>query len=126
MQPATRAYLKEFGAAMVAYVVVLFASIPLVNANLGSPIVYPLALAPMVPALFAVLAVVRATACVDELQRRMQLEALAFAFAGTAIVTFSYGMLGFVGVPQANWTLVWPIMGLLWLVGGVLAQRRYR
>lgn len=37
----------------------------------------------------------------DELQRRIQLEAFAFSFGATGIVTFSYGLLTYVGFSRS-------------------------
>jgi hypothetical protein len=62
----------------------------------------------------------------DELQMRIQFEALGFAFAGTAILTFSYGFLEGLGYPKLSMFMVWPILAVLWVVGLVLARRRYQ
>lgn len=126
MDGATRSYLREFGAAMIAYVVVLFLSIWAITTHLRSSWRYPVALLPMIPAGFALVAVVRHLGRLDELQRRIQFEALAFAFGGTALVTFGYGFVENVGFPHLSWFWVWPLMALLWALGLVLANRRYR
>ncbi len=126
MNSAVGNYLKELGAAMVAYVIVLPMSILLVQAHPNSIWRFPIALAPMAPAVFIVAAVVRHLRRLDETQQRIQTEALAFGFVGTAVLTFSYGFLENVGLPHLNWIFVWPIMGILWLVGLVLATRRLR
>ena len=62
----------------------------------------------------------------DELQRRIQLEALGFAFAGTALLTFSYGFLEGLGYPRLSMFTVWPVMAALWIVGLLMARRRYQ
>ena len=63
----------------------------------------------------------------DELQRRIQLEALALAFAGTAILGTAYGFLINAGLPEIDWgAWIWPAMAGLWAVGLVIAGRRYR
>ena len=61
----------------------------------------------------------------DELQQRLEVEALAFAFGGTALITFAYGFLQDAGFPDLNWFYVWPLMGGLWIVGGFIARRRW-
>ncbi len=126
MQETTRSYLKEFGTAMVAYTVVLFLSIWAINTHLRAPWRYPVALLPMIPAAFALVAVVRHLGRLDELQRRIQFEALAFAFGGTALLTFGYGFVENVGFPHLSWFWVWPLMAMLWGIGLVAANRRYR
>ncbi len=126
MQTIHRTYVKELGAALIAYAVVLIGSIVLIERAAQNSIWrYPVALLPMIPAFFGVLAVVRLIDRSDELQRRIMLSALSFAFGGTFVVTFSYGLLQNVGLPALNWMWVWPVMAVLWIVGGVLAQRRY-
>ena len=63
----------------------------------------------------------------DELQRRVQLEALAMAFFGTGILSCAYGFLESAGLPRIEWgPVIWPVMALLWAVGLVVANRRYR
>lgn len=125
MKTAERRYLVEFGGAMVFYVVVLLVAVALLGTNPASGWQVVLTLAPMVPLVFALLAFVRYLDRMDELQRRIQLEALAFAFGGTALLTFGYGFLQLVGFPQLSWLFVWPIMGTLWLAGKARADRRY-
>ncbi len=121
-----RTYLKEFGSAMLAYLIVLPISISIINAHPHAPWRFPLALAPMVPAVFVLWAFVRHMRRIDELQRRIQVEALSIAFGGTALLTFSYGFLENVGFPHLNWFFVWPLMAVLWMLGLGLTSRRYR
>ena len=124
---AWKSYLKEFLTAMGAYVVVLIIAITLIN---NSPINawwrIPLALAPVIPVIFAMIAYMRFVARIDEMQRRIQFEALAFGFGSAGILTFSYGFLELVGFPHISWVIVWPLMIALWGIGGAIASRRYR
>ena len=85
-----------------------------------------IALSPMIPAAAMAWVVLRELRRMDELQLRIQLEALGFSFAGTAILTFSYGFLEGLGYPRLSMFTVWPILATLWIVGLVLASRRYR
>jgi len=62
----------------------------------------------------------------DEMQRRIQLDAIAISFLGTALVTFGWGFAEGAGLPHLRAFSVWPIMGALWALGMVIAQRRYR
>jgi hypothetical protein len=62
----------------------------------------------------------------DELQRRIQLEAFAFGFGVTGIVTFSYGLLVYVGFPPISWVWIFPLMIALWGIGAGVATRRYQ
>ena len=67
-----------------------------------------------------------AIASLDELQRRIQTEAIAIGFAGTAIVAMGYGLLEFAGVAQVNWGLIPLVMGVMWLAGKLWTMWRYR
>ncbi|MCX2860227.1 hypothetical protein OOZ63_00045 [Paucibacter sp. PLA-PC-4] len=121
-------YLLELGAAMGAYALVLAGSIAWLQGvnppqGLGRD---ALALSPMLPGLAVVWVILRQLRRMDELQRRVQLEALGLAFAGTALLTLGYGFLEGVGYPRMSSFVVWPVMASLWVVGLVLAARRYR
>jgi len=123
---ASRAYLIEFGGAMAAYVVMLIVAITVLNAHpqaVWRPLV---ALAPVIPAIFAVFAFVRFLRRMDELQRRIQLEALGLSFAVSGILTFAYGFLELTGFPQLNLIWIFPGMIMLWGLGLVVATRRYQ
>ena len=119
-------YTIEFSAALICYAIVLVGSIKLLGSYGETEWRYPLALSPMIPALAALIAFIRFFRGVDELEQRMHLEGLAFAFGASALATFAYGFLEGTGFPHLNWTFVWPVMALFWIVGGVLARSRYR
>lgn len=124
---ASRLYMKEFGTAVVAYVIVLILSITLINISPNSAWWrIPLALAPVIPAVFAMIAYMRFVGRIDELQRRIQFEGLAFGFGGAGILTFSYGFLENVGFPHISWLFVFPLMIALWGIGVAIASWRYR
>jgi hypothetical protein len=62
----------------------------------------------------------------DELQQRIQLQALAIAFAGTGIVVVGYRWLEMAGLPEVDWgTFTWPLMAFLWAAGFLYSNRRY-
>lgn len=119
-------YFKEFFAALLAYMVALMLSVTLL-AHVESQILRPiLALLPMVPGFAMCWIVLRQLRRVDELQRRIQLEAMGFAFAGTALITFSYGFLEIAGYERLSMFLIWPLMAILWIAGTIIGNRRYR
>jgi hypothetical protein len=87
----------------------------------------PVALTPIAPALFIARSIVRMFSSCDELQIRIHFESLAFAFVGTALLTLTFGFLqDLAGIPTANWVWVWPLMGTLFLIGKLIAKRKYR
>jgi len=51
---------------------------------------------------------------------------VGFSFAGTAILTFSYGFLEGLGYPKLSMFTVWPTLAVLWIVGLAAASRRYQ
>ena len=124
---AGRLYAKEFSIAMGAYVVVLLISTTLIDISPRSAWWrIPLALIPIIPIIFVLLACMRFWRRIDELQRRIQLEALAIGFCSSGLLTFSYGFLENVGFPHISWLFVFPLMMALWGIGGAIASRRYR
>ncbi len=63
----------------------------------------------------------------DEMQQRIQLEALALAFFGTATLGAGYGFLQSAGLRGIDWgASIWPVMVGLWALGFMIASRRYR
>ena len=85
-----------------------------------------LALLPMLPCLAAAFVILRHIGRVDEFQRKIQFEAVAFAFTLTALLTFTYGFLEGQGFPKLSMFAVWPLMGGLWGVGVLITHLRYR
>ncbi len=126
MRPALRRYFVEFFCALLAYMLVLPASIWLLESNPESAWRIPVALAPVVPLVFVVTSVLCFVRRMDELQQRIHFEALVFAFWGTALVTFAYGFLQGIGFPLLDWTFVLPLVMALWGVGLARSHRRYR
>ena len=116
----------ELFAVIGLYAVVLIVALRLLHFYPHSAFRTSIALAPMLPALLLPVVVVRRLRRMDELQRQQQLEALGFAFAGTAVLTFGYGFLETVGFPAISSFAVWPLMAVLWVIGGWIAQRSYR
>jgi hypothetical protein len=85
------------------------------------------ALLPIAAWSFLVVTLAMAIASLDELQRRIQTEAIAIGFAGTVIVCGGYGLLGLAGIlPAINWGLVIFVMVLMWFVGKMWTLWRYR
>jgi hypothetical protein len=118
----------QFGLAILAYLMVLVGSVIVVGANPDVEWKYWLVLLPVVPAGIVVWLVVRALSRLDEVQKRMQMQAIGFALASTALLTFGYGFLEGAGLPHLNWTWVLPLITSLWGLGlaGLLAKQRLR
>jgi hypothetical protein len=118
-------YLKEFIPAMAAYVVIVYVSVWLLKHHEHSPLRFLLAVLPVVPAAFAMWAAIRYFRGLDELQRRIQFEGLAFSFLATCLIALSWGFLQNAGLPHADVIWVAPLLIGLWGVGTCVAKLRY-
>ena len=122
---ATRSYTRELLIAMAAYVVAVLVTVRL-TPDIDPAIRAPFVLIPLIPSAFALRAYVRYLGRMDELGRRIQLEALAIGFGAAGMLTFAYGFLENAGFPQLSYVFVFPLMLFLWGIGGAIAARRYR
>ncbi|KGJ05323.1 hypothetical protein SAMN04487972_10625 [Paracoccus halophilus] len=112
---------------LAAYAAMLFASQRLLAAGIEArPARILIALSPMLPAAFICGAVVWSIRQMDELQRKLQFEALALSFSGTALITFGYGFLEGAGFPKISMFAVWPLMAAIWFVGVVIGRLRFK
>jgi hypothetical protein len=118
-------YTRDFGLSMAAYVIVLWISVSSLD-RIDQPLKTAVALVPLIPAGFALVAYLRFLGRMDELGRRIQLEALAFGFGAAGMLTFAYGFLENAGFPQVSYIWVFPVMIALWGIGGAIASYRYR
>ncbi len=88
-----------------------------------------LAFLPVIPGFFYLAILFRTIRAMDELEHRIQFEAVTFAFIGSLIVSLTYGMLqksGFFLDWPWDWEGIWLMLIGLWVVGYLKALRRYR
>ena len=120
-------YFKEFGISMGFYVVLLIASISVIsNVELPKAVQVVIALIPVIPTIFVVIAVMRALRDSDELQQRIQLQAVTFSAIVTGLITFSYGFLENIGFPHFTSLFIFPLMIALWGIGAGIFARKYK
>jgi hypothetical protein len=124
-QPAAK-YTMTMLLSLVLYIVALVVSLTWLKSGVEGQWKFAIAMLPVLPVLGVPFAVVRFCQAMDELQRRIQLESLAFGFALAAIATFTYGFLQNAGLPEVSWVWVWPVMAICWIDGQLVARRRYR
>jgi hypothetical protein len=117
---------KKFFRWMIAYFILLTVVVFVVRNELAPGFEIPLALIPLAPAVFIVLAVRGGIASLDELQRKVQLEALAIAFAATFLVLVSSSLLGIAGIPEFEAGYVILLMSAFWVGGQLMARRTYK
>jgi hypothetical protein len=86
------------------------------------------ALAPTPIAGMALFTIIRAARDLDELERRIQLEALAFAFVLAVLLLMTLGLMELaITLNRDDWSYrhVWAMLPMLYFGGLALARRRY-
>lgn len=67
-----------------------------------------------------------ALSTLDEMQRRIQVEALAIGFGISALIILTYGLMGLTGMPQPSLLVVPAIMVFSWGIGKLWTRWNYR
>jgi len=116
----------EIGLTVLAYLMVLQGSVTVLQANPDAPWRYYVAVLPGVPAVILIWMFMRFLGRLDEVQKRIQVQAFGFAIGATALLTFGYGFLEGAGLPHLSWTYVLPLMVVLWAVGTATFKWRHR
>lgn len=95
----------------------------------SQPVLIAIVLVPVIPAAVFLFYFITEMRQVDELQRRIQLEALAFAYPLTILMLITLGLLQLViNLNPADWSYrhVWQFVVVFYLFGIGIATRRYR
>ncbi len=116
----------QFSGAMIAFIVLMLLSTFFLKTMSQPTVRVVLAILPAVPVLFILEAIYKAISMMDEMQRAIQLEALALSLGGAAMISLALGLLENAGVPRLNWSWQVLIMALLWIAGQIAARRRYQ
>jgi hypothetical protein len=111
---ALRKYRFELLGALALYLLVLAGGITLANRMEPGTARTLLLVAPMLPVMLVVWAIVRQFRRMDEFVRLRNLEGIAVAAAVTAGWTLTYGFLEIAGFPKLSMFWVWPVMGAVW------------
>jgi hypothetical protein len=119
-------YLREFLPPVLAYAVMVIVSVWLIKHRVYPSLRLLFAVLLVVPALFAMGAAIRYVRGLDELQRRIQFEGLAFSFLATCVIALTWALLQNVGLPRADILRVAPMLIFLWGIGACVAKRRYQ
>lgn len=119
-------YTLEMLGAFVLYVGVLIPSRSYLRTNPDADLATVISLAPVAPVLLAAWVIVRHLLRMDELQKRIQFEALAITFTITALGTIAYGFLQNVGFPAFNTMFIGTGSVGVWGICTAFTSRRYR
>ena len=84
------------------------------------------AIIPLVPLFFALSETFRGVRAMDELQRRIHVDALLLSLLGTIAIVLGVGLLQFIaGIPLFGVFWLWIPICLLYALGVYLGRRRY-
>lgn len=128
MRAIEKRYLREFLPAMTAYVVVMLTVWPLLRTTDDRMLRTLIALAPVVPVLFVVRAILRQILGADEMMQRLHLEALAISAGVVGLASLIGGFLAAAKVIELDGTiLIWvfPALAATFGVVRMFAARRY-
>lgn len=122
--------LSKFAAGLLgaglAYLVAVQQIIRYITGHPGDPRTPWIAAVPIVAlSLVAVLAM-RSLRRMDELERKIHMEAMAFAFLGSLSLIISTGFLALAGVLTLSMSWIVPAMVICWIIGLLLTVVRYR
>lgn len=113
------------GAWMATY---LGARLMLENPDLPAWLRVAAAMTPTPVAAIALLAIIRGARQLDELERRIQIEALATAFVLAVLLLMTLGLMELaVALNRDDWSYrhVWAMLPIFYFIGLTLARRRY-
>jgi hypothetical protein len=85
-----------------------------------------IAFVPAIPGALFVISIGSAISQLDELQRRIQLEAISIGFGFAVILFLTYALLVEVGFPEISWMFVPLLLVFLWGVGKIWTIWKYR
>src|SRR4051812_13238303 len=85
---------------------------------------YWLILLPLVPLIYTVFAIIRGIADMDEMWRKIQTEAMAFAGLATGFTCFTYLFLRDMGAPEFRGEWAFYIMWAYYWIGAFFSWRR--
>ena len=115
--------------AVAWFVVYVIARAVLEHDGLSNTVRVLVALAPVIPFALFLSAMIRGVAAMDELERRIHLEALAVAFPLTVLGLMVLGLLELaITLNPDDWSYrhVWQLTPLVYFAGLVRARLRYR
>lgn len=124
MKSRKRKYFLRMTIGMSAYVFGIWALNRFYQPN--SPYKYWLVLLPLLPTIFVAASIVRAVTELDEMMRKIAVEAMAFAGIATGFTCFSYLFLRDMGAPEFHGEWAFYLVFFYYGIGTLISRRRYR
>lgn len=118
LRQAGHRYLREFFPAMLAYVVVLFASQAMLGHVENMPLRIGVLLLPMIPVALVLRAMLHLLMGSDELEQRLQLQAIAITAMSVGLISFTGGFLEIAGLLPLDNPLIW-VLPMMFAIYGV-------
>ncbi len=128
MKEWQKTYLRRFWGGMIGYMITLPLSLVLLQTGRAGEGIgrFIVAIIPVVPLAYAMMASVNNVQRMDEMQRRIHFEAVVIAILVTGAFTFTYGLLEINElVPRLPMITVAPIMIASWGIASYFVSRKY-
>ena len=124
MKPHMKKYLLRPAVGMTGYVLGLFA----LNCFYAkqSPYRYWLTLLPVLPLIYVAAAIIRGVSDMDEMWRKIIMEALAFSAIATGFTCFTYLFFRDMGAPEFHADWAFYMMWIYYFIGLFFSWRRYK
>jgi hypothetical protein len=119
-------YTRNVLLAFAGYAVLVIVSVWWLGQNPDGALRFLIAVLPMLPLIFGLRSFLRYLSTLDELQNRIQLQAIGFAAGATGMITLTYGFLENAGLPRLSMLWVFPLLCFLWGGASWLFTRRYQ
>jgi hypothetical protein len=119
-------YIRNALLAAGAHIILVLVSVTLLKQTSATALRYLIAILPMLPLIFAFRSFLHQLANMDELQQRIQLQAIGFAAGATGMITLAYAYLENAGLPQLSMIWVFPLICLFWSGASWALARRYQ
>lgn len=126
MRNHERIYARNLIFVFAVYAALLILCITLLRNVESTPLRIVISLLPMLPLLYGFRSFMLNLSQMDELQQKIQLQAIGFAAGATAIITMTYGFLEIAGLPQISKFWVFPLLCFLWGGASFVLTRKYQ
>lgn len=116
----------SFWVYMAGYVISIIGLVMVIDGLKGSPLLW---IACLIPAFFALMGlrqVFSGIMALDEMVRRIHMEAFMISAGLTTMISFTWGLLEHAGLPPMNATWVLPMISVLYAVVLPLRARHYK